>query len=475
MLAKNTDIEIPKDNPFLNDKLSRKVIAENLTTLIQSTNQPFVISIEAPWGWGKTTFTKMWKTHLEAIGHTCLYFNAWENDFVEDPLIAFIGEISKELIQKKGKGKVGSQIKKIQNIGGKIARRLLPLTIQLATQGLLSQETVKKTSEAFITGGKEVANFASELAEEKIKQYENDKKGILEFKKELTSLSKLLAEDNTNKSPLVFFIDELDRCRPDFSIFLLERVKHIFSVEGMVFILVMDRTQLEQSAKFLYGAEMKEDGYLRRFIDFRCQLPEPSTEDFCKALHQKFHLAEVFAQRNGESEETFQKIFVRFAEIYGFSLRAIEQCYTEINMIFRTTPANRYLNSHLVAFLVTMKSHNPEIFSSLSKQITYDSVKTIIQNLSEKLNNSDRLTRYLLTEIEAYLIFSCLSENESEKIYARLKDTAENSTADALEKKHAEVLIGTLQNYAYTPNRYTIKQLLARFNMLEQIIPTNRN
>ena len=62
MLTKHTEIEIPPDNPFANDQLERKKIAENLTHLVESTNQPFVISIEAPWGWGKTTFINMWKS-----------------------------------------------------------------------------------------------------------------------------------------------------------------------------------------------------------------------------------------------------------------------------------------------------------------------------------------------------------------------------------------------------------------------------
>lgn len=147
MLTKHTDIDIPVDKPFTNDKLDRIKISENLTRLVQSTKQPFVISIEAPWGGGKTTFIKMWKTQLEILGHTCLYFNAWENDFVEDPLIAFVGEISKEINQKKIKGKVSSHLNKLKSIGGKLTRRVIPLTIQIATQGLINQETLKKTSE----------------------------------------------------------------------------------------------------------------------------------------------------------------------------------------------------------------------------------------------------------------------------------------------------------------------------------------
>ena len=290
MLTKHTAIEIPSDNPFANDRLERKKIIENLTYLVKSTTQPFVISVEAPWGWGKTTFIEMWKGYLESLGHTCLYFNAWENDFVEDPLIAFVGEISKSLVDKKDKGKAKAQLKRLQNIGGKIVRRALPLTIQIATQGLLSQETVKKASDVVFASSDEIAGFASALAEEKIKQYENDKNGVLEFKKELASFAKSLSESNSKKSPLVFFVDELDRCKPDFSLALLERIKHIFSVEGVVFILGIDRGQIEQSVKSIYGREMDEDGYLRRFIDYRLQLPQPSAEKFSQFLFERFNM-----------------------------------------------------------------------------------------------------------------------------------------------------------------------------------------
>src|SRR5438034_2702502 len=87
MLKKLTELEVTADSPFANDALERKGAIEKLTNLIESTEQPFVLSIEAPWGWGKTTFTRMWKAHLESKDQVCLHFNAWENDFVDDPLV----------------------------------------------------------------------------------------------------------------------------------------------------------------------------------------------------------------------------------------------------------------------------------------------------------------------------------------------------------------------------------------------------
>ena len=45
-------------------------------------------------------------------------------------------------------------------------------------------------------------------------------------------------------SPLVFIIDELDRCRPMFAIELLEKVKHIFDIPNMVFVFGINRSEL---------------------------------------------------------------------------------------------------------------------------------------------------------------------------------------------------------------------------------------
>jgi hypothetical protein len=36
----------------------------------------------------------MWQVKLDESGHLCLYLNAWKTDFVEDPLVAVVGELS---------------------------------------------------------------------------------------------------------------------------------------------------------------------------------------------------------------------------------------------------------------------------------------------------------------------------------------------------------------------------------------------
>lgn len=471
MLTKNTILEIPVDNPFLNDKLDRKKIAENLTLLVQSTNQPFVISIQAPWGWGKTTFVKMWKTQLESLGHICFYFNAWENDFVEDPLIAFIGEINKTIKEKQVKNKFNSQIKKIQSVGAKIVRRALPLTIQIATQGILGQDAVKKASDMLFSSGDEIAGFASELAEERIKQYESDKNGFQEFKKELAEFSKSVTTDEDRKSPLIFFIDELDRCRPDFAIALLERIKHVFSVEGIVFVLGIDRNQIEQSVKTLYGKDMDEDGYLRRFIDLSINLPEPTVEKYSQHLFEKFKLVEVFEKRKSgrDEQDTLLKVFSNLSKDYRFSLRVIEQCLTEINLVLRTTPPNLKLFPHLVALLVVIKACKPTLYSLLEKsELSYVEIKKILDEIKRDLANKDSIYQWMLAHFEVYLLFGYIKyEDRRAEPFAELKKNLESN--DAVVRDQASRVLRYAEQVQFDMYYGAVKNLVSQIGLISEL------
>ncbi|MDX7018825.1 P-loop NTPase fold protein, partial [Klebsiella aerogenes] len=70
-----------------------------------------------------------------------------------------------------------------------------------------------------------------------------------------------------------FIIDELDRARPDFSLNLLELIKHIFNVDGFYFLLVMNKQQFEESIKIRYG-NINSSLYLNKFIDYWFTLPK---------------------------------------------------------------------------------------------------------------------------------------------------------------------------------------------------------
>jgi len=59
-------------------------------------------------------------------------------------------------------------------------------------------------------------------------------------------------------------VDELDRCRPDFALGLLERIKHLFDVEGIAFVLLVNRSQIEGYIRTVYG-NADAEAYLLKF------------------------------------------------------------------------------------------------------------------------------------------------------------------------------------------------------------------
>ena len=86
--------DVSAEQPWADDVLDRKQIAERLTNLIREQSAPFVISINGYWGTGKTFMLKRWQKDLESQGFKAIYFNAWEDDFCDDPLLAIIGQLS---------------------------------------------------------------------------------------------------------------------------------------------------------------------------------------------------------------------------------------------------------------------------------------------------------------------------------------------------------------------------------------------
>ena len=75
------DLDILPDDPFENDLLDRKHLAETLTNLVTNFESPYVVAIDAAWGAGKTTFIKIWTQELRTQNYPVIQFNAWGKRF----------------------------------------------------------------------------------------------------------------------------------------------------------------------------------------------------------------------------------------------------------------------------------------------------------------------------------------------------------------------------------------------------------
>jgi predicted KAP-like P-loop ATPase len=255
-------LDIPKGAPFDHDLLEREPNAKILTQFVSRLEEPFVLAVDSPWGSGKTTFLRMWLQSLENDKFPCLYFNAWQNDFSDSPLVSLIGEIGEAIRDLRLSGeneKLAREIfDKAKKSGAVLAKAALPAAVKLATAGLLDLSSLK---------AEDIAKLAEDLAKQQIEKYQADKKTIAHFRKELADLVAVLRRkiDNKAAKPVIFVVDELDRCRPPYAVELLEKIKHLFSVDGLIFILAIDRQQLGESVRCLYGEGLDADNYLRRF------------------------------------------------------------------------------------------------------------------------------------------------------------------------------------------------------------------
>ena len=96
---------------------------------------------------------------------------------------------------------------------------------------------------------------------------------------------------------LVVCVDELDRCRPEYALSLLEVIRHLVDVPGVVVLLAINRSELSHSVKSIFGGDFSADRYLRRIVDRTVQLSVPQylhRQGFLAALLRDVGLAKHF-------------------------------------------------------------------------------------------------------------------------------------------------------------------------------------
>ena len=318
------DLCIPEEDPFGPDRLWRKMSVEVLTRIVARIEGPCVLALDAPWGYGKTTFLKMWEAWLrqEAQGFPVVAcFNAWETDFTSHPFLALSSELTKEL-----ESRIETTIVEKFKDAAQKARMVLPVASTLAPLIELLQ------SGAGVAVGAASNTIAAAMSgEADTNDYQEAKDALESFKTELEELAKGLDK------PLVIMIDELDRCRPSYAVELLEVAKHLFAVDNVVFVLAVNRDELAHSVKALYGSGFDAVGYLRRFFDLDFQLPKPSREQFVQGLLTTTRLATILDPRIGpdglDEVKTARALLDAFLSSPDLSLRDVQQAVHRLGLV----------------------------------------------------------------------------------------------------------------------------------------------
>lgn len=363
------------------DIFSRKKLHDIIIRI--ATNAPdksLVLALDDQWGNGKTSFVKMMTSEIK-INHAeqfnVVYFDAFENDYQSDPFVALTSKIY-SLIQKED-GKLKSLGKDLlaagKKLGASFALNGAKFAVSTLTGGLVSGSAIEKAGDAITDS---LSSPIEAFIEEKIKTAEDELATIDNFRKLLTEIHK------QSEKKIIFIIDELDRARPDFALDLLEKIKHIFSVEGFVFLLVINRTQFEKSIECRYG-NINSRLYLNKFIHYWFALPKKSIFDIgCRGGYERSTLTEYILSlddgnqlisRNGSLIKTLSYLL----EINNCSLREAERCYSAFAIMHDPKEMDTYRHAvfHVaIALVAFLKVCNQELlFQIMHKSITIDDIQ----------------------------------------------------------------------------------------------------
>lgn len=157
-----------------------------------------------------------------------------------------------------------------------------------------------------------------------------------------------LAEDIRNEVKLIFdeaiveqaqklviFIDELDRCKPSYALEMLERIKHYFDDDRIIFIVSVNKEQLTHTISNYYGNGFDSTGYLNKFFDINVYVPPVESK--------KKNSYSIYGGRR-----FFEAMIKTFSDYYRLSLRD-KLIYEERMAIIDASKSNKLIDDDTIS------------------------------------------------------------------------------------------------------------------------------
>lgn len=340
----NNLIELLKADP-----ISRNSDLRDLIEILPSFEHGATIFLNGDWGAGKTFFVKQLKLMIEAMDPAIksdedvadalkrisafsdlyiadsttenaesqqrnekqsvtflpIYYNAWENDYWDDPLPSLIQKIAWE---SEGAGDVDANtvVDKFAGIADAI---LKPFNLDVLKEVKVSFDGTKL-----------------------LRDYE-DRLKIRSKVKELIAMAL-----NHKADKLLLIIDELDRCKPTFALRLLEEVKTLFDAPNLIVLYSVNVAELSKTTEGEYGSGFDGSRYLSRFYDVEYCLRVPASGAY---------FAHVGTPNDSYRSHEIAHELVR---ALGMSLRDQNRYQIELERIGNSRPGNRDGQSIVAAF-----------------------------------------------------------------------------------------------------------------------------
>jgi hypothetical protein len=438
----STGVDIGEEY-FPADILDRRKYAEFLTQFLaaqgfdqtraeEEMRQNYVLNLNSKWGAGKTYLLRRWADDLKKH-FPVVYIDAWKQDYSEDPLMTVVSSLIKQLREQAGKPEDAPEFKAPRKLIG-LLKAAAPSVARSLTKRYLGIDPVAvmeaqdeegelgSTTEDSDGKPVDMGFAASKVTEHLIKEHDAKSQAIDSLKKNVENWIKTVILSKRRAYPAFIFIDELDRCRPSYAVEMLETIKHIFDIKGVVFVVATDTEQLQHAVKAVYGAGFDARVYLGRFFNSSFSLRDPDFRDLLQVHCDKEKLTDTYFKKlditvwpqNDGNQLTIDNI-TTILNIFSLATRIAIQVTERLIAILCNLPQGAKIDILMLTILLCIREKDEELFfeivSGTFKRKTGDketSLSDFIENkfslkgkvVKIKFSPSKVLSRYDFSHLE---------------------------------------------------------------------------
>ena len=310
-----------------------------------------------------------------------IYLDAFASETVDDPLLCILAAIRDEFPDEETRKEIRQRVMSVMKMGWKVLLKAL-------AAHLLKQDGEGIWTELTDAAQDGANDLIDRTVDSLLDQYAHAQQNI-------EALQETIAKA-TAQRPILFFIDELDRCRPDFALSILELVKHVFDIPGIKFIFVANLEQLKAAIRKRYGQDVDADVYLEKFVKMEIGLS--SHTNARKHLHNSIVLFERYAKKYGlvqVEQQYFVRELIRALIIkHNISLRSVQKIIRLIEVYRSLTGTDCFVRAcypgySLMAVMsvfisVVDKKMSQDIMDNI---IDIDAISKFMQTDNLRLNN----------------------------------------------------------------------------------------
>lgn len=368
-----------------NDTFGARRSAERFAKLVADLEGHAVIVLDGDWGSGKSTFVKQWAGMMRNRNHVVVEFDAFEADHHKDAFFSLLTALLHEVGDSRASD--GSEsvawrrrlknaaIGVVRTSPGIMARATLPGPVGVILAEAI-RHTMDRSSEP--TGD---ATVADRLLAEHIDTIAAERSAVHTFRDELSAVVRQISESSQASSPLIFVIDELDRCKPSFALDVLERMKHVFASHGVCFVLVTHLAELQKMVRHAYGIGNAEQ-YLHKFYQLKIDIGQLLSREGMEVSGEYIrYLCAEFGLPRPDHDHTWFVVMASLVRLYGLTLRSVERVVRNFAMYARTNrnyPVVKLME--IAAGLCVMREVEPDLYETAGEgRLTFRRVEEFLR------------------------------------------------------------------------------------------------